>query len=238
VLLEDLRLALEADRVELEDLPEDVRAQWLTADGQARVLVRPAWQIEDNGELRAFAQAILAEVPHATGTPIVVVEGGRAVVQAFEQASALALVLITILLAVVLRNLRDVILVLAPVALAAVLSAASAVLLGLSLNFANVIVLPLLLGLGVSGAIHVVMRERQQGDMVGSSTPRAVVFSGLTTIASFGSLALSDHLGLASMGQLLSIAIVWSLVCSLVVLPSMLALSAGQRVRAPATDPR
>ncbi len=238
VLLEDLRQALEADRIRLEDLPEDVRAQWLTPDGQARILVRPAWQIENNAELRAFAQAILAEVPHATGAPIVVVEGGRAVVQAFERASALALVLITLLLALVLRNLRDVVLVLAPILLAALLTAASAVLLGLSLNFANVIVLPLLLGLGVSGAIHVVMRERQQGGMVGSSTPRAVVFSGLTTIASFGSLALSDHLGLASMGQLLSIAIVWSLVCSLVVLPSMLAVSAGQRVRAPATGPR
>ena len=238
VLLEDLRRALDADRIRLEDLPADVRAQWLTPDGQARVLVRPAWQIESSGELRAFAQAILAEVPHATGTPIVVVEGGGAVVLAFEQASALALVLIVVLLGLVLRNVRDVILVLAPILLAAVLTAASAVLLGLSLNFANVIVLPLLLGLGVSGAIHVVMRERQQGDIVGTSTPRAVVFSGLTTIASFGSLALSKHLGLASMGQLLSIAILWSLVCTLVVLPSMLAFAAGQRVRAPATGPR
>jgi uncharacterized membrane protein YdfJ with MMPL/SSD domain len=238
VLLADLRQALDADRISLDDLPEAVRSQWLTPDGQARILVRPAWQIETNAELRAFADAVLAEVPHATGTPIVVVGGGRAVVLAFEQASALALVLIVVLLVAILRNLRDVLLVLAPIALAAVLTAASAVLLGLSLNFANVIVLPLLLGLGVSGAIHVVMRERQQGDILGTSTPRAVVFSGLTTIASFGSLALSSHLGLASMGLLLSIAIVWSLVCSLVVLPSLLVVAAGQRVRAPAARPR
>jgi predicted RND superfamily exporter protein len=153
-----------------------------------------------------------------------VLEGGNAVVSAFEQASALALVLITALLALILRNLRDIGLVLAPIVLATLLTAASAMLLGLQLNFANVIVLPLLLGLGVSGSIHVVMRQRQHGDIVGTSTPRAVVFSGLTTIASFGSLALSSHLGLASMGQLLSIAILWSLVCSLVVLPCMLAV--------------
>jgi predicted RND superfamily exporter protein len=101
------------------------------------------------------------------------------------------------------------------------------VLLGLSLNFANVIALPLLLGLGVSGAIHVVMRWREEkfsSAVAASSTPRAVLFSALTTIASFGSLALSQHRGLASMGLLLTIAILWSLVSTLVVLPSVLAL--------------
>jgi hopanoid biosynthesis associated RND transporter like protein HpnN len=237
VLLDDLRQALEADPVSLPDLPAEVREQWLTPDGQARVLVRPAWQIDDNEELRAFAEAVLAEVSYATGTPIVVLEGGDAVVRAFTQASVLALVLIAAVLALILHNLRDIILVLAPIVLAALLTAASAVLLGLSLNFANVIVLPLLLGLGVSGAIHVVMRERQHGDIVGTSTPRAVVFSGLTTIASFGALALSDHLGLASMGQLLTIAILWSLVCTLVVLPGMLVVSSRQRARAPAAGP-
>jgi predicted RND superfamily exporter protein len=84
-----------------------------------------------------------------------------------------------------------------------------------------------LLGLGVSGAIHVVMRWREETDpeqVAATSTPRAVLFSALTTIASFGSLALSDHPGLASMGLLLTIAILWSLVCTLVVLPGALAL--------------
>jgi predicted RND superfamily exporter protein len=106
-------------------------------------------------------------------------------------------------------------------------TAAGAVLLGLRLNFANVIVLPLLLGLGVSGAIHVVMRWREEqgsATVAATSTPRAVLFSALTTIASFGSLALSRHLGLASMGLLLTIAILASLICTLVVLPSVLAL--------------
>jgi predicted RND superfamily exporter protein len=118
-----------------------------------------------------------------------------------------------------------VLMVLAALGFAVLLTAGNAVLLGLELNFANVIVLPLLLGLGVSGAIHVVMRWREQGtaDIAGTSTPRAVVFSALTTIASFGSLAVSDHRGLASMGLLLTIAILWSLVVTLIVLPSLLA---------------
>ena len=153
------------------------------------------------------------------------------VVGAFVQASWTALLLITVLLMVVLRRSGDVVLVLTPLLLAALFTAGSSVLLGLQLNFANVIVLPLLLGLGVSGAIHVVMRrnERTAGaaepSFARSSTPRAVLFSALTTIASFGSLAVSTHKGMASMGLLLTIAILWSLVCTLIILPALMSLS-------------
>lgn len=230
-LLDRLRQALDAGPISLEDLPPMVRARWVNDQGQARILVRPASAIENNVELEAFARAVLAETPEATGTPIVVLEGGREVVKAFREASALALAVIAVLLAIVLRSVRDLALVLAPLGLALLFTAASAVAFGLRLNFANVIVLPLLFGLGVSGALHVVMRWRQEGflaDIDATSTPRAVLFSALTTVASFGSLAISDHPGLASMGLLLTIAILWSLVCNLMILPSMLEL-AGRR---------
>jgi hopanoid biosynthesis associated RND transporter like protein HpnN len=234
-LLERLRQALEAGPVTLESLPSDLRARWVNLAGQARVMALPATPLIDNRTMAAFARAVLAVEPRATGMPIIVMEAGDAVIGAFREASWLALGLITLLLAVVLRRLRDILLVLAPVGLAVLFTAASAVVLGLGLNFANVIVLPLLLGLGVSGAIHVVMRWREEAGparMAATSTPRAVLFSALTTIASFGSLAVSRHLGLASMGLLLTIAILASLVCTLVVLPSILALvdrQAGER---------
>jgi hopanoid biosynthesis associated RND transporter like protein HpnN len=234
-LLERLRLALDAGPVTLDDLPAGLRDQWVNAQDQARILARPAAPIDDNAELEALADAVLAAAPTATGTPIVVLEGGREVVGAFLEASVLALAVITLLLAIVLRDVRDLLFVLAPLGLAVLLTAASAVLLDLRLNFANVIVLPLLLGLGVSGALHVVMRWREEGrlaDLAGTSTPRAVLFSALTTVASFGSLAVSDHPGLASMGLLLTIAIFWSLVCNLLVLPSMLALARPRNRRA------
>jgi hypothetical protein len=227
-LLARLRQLLEAGPVTLEDLPQSLRDRWVNAAGQARILVRPAAPLTDNAALEAFARAVLAVAPHATGTPVIVMAGGAAVVGAFQKASWIALGLIAVLLVLVLGRLRDILLVLAPLGLAVLFTAASAVLLGLSLNFANVIVLPLLLGLGVSGAIHVVMRWREEADpekVAATSTPRAVLFSALTTIASFGSLALSDHRGLASMGLLLTIAILWSLVCTLVVLPCVLALT-------------
>jgi uncharacterized protein len=235
-LLERLRQALDAGPVTLDDLPAGLRDQWINEQGQARVLVRPAAPIADNAELEAFATAVLGEAPAATGTPIIVLEGGREVVSAFREASILALAVVTILLVIVLHKVRDLFFVLAPLALAVLFTAGTAVLLGLELNFANVIVLPLLLGLGVSGAVHVVMRWREEGrprDLAATSTPRAVMFSALTTVASFGSLAISDHVGLASMGLLLTIAIFWSLVCNLLILPSMLALASPRDGAAP-----
>jgi hopanoid biosynthesis associated RND transporter like protein HpnN len=225
-LLERLGSALEATPVEAGDLPDHLRARWLAEDGTARLLVRPAQPIDDNAALARFADAVLRVAPEATGTPVIVREAGRVVIQAFQTASWLALGAISLVLVFVLRRTVDVLLVLTPLALAVLFTAANAVLLGLELNFANVIVLPLLLGLGVSGAIHVVLRERQRlpGEALqATSTPRAVLFSALTTIASFGSLAISAHRGLSSMGQLLTIAILWSLVTTLIVLPSMLA---------------
>jgi predicted RND superfamily exporter protein len=231
-LLERLQQALEAGPVALENLPAAVRDQWVNGRGEARILVRPAQVIADNSDLEAFAAAVHSIVPNATGTPIVVVAAGREVVEAFRQASLLALASIAILLALVLRDLWDLAFVLAPLALALLFTVASAVVLDLQLNFANVIVLPLLLGLGVSGTLHVVMRWREEGGvdrLAGTSTPRAVLFSALTTVASFGSLAVSNHRGLASMGILLTIAISWSLVCSLLILPHILALASPRR---------
>jgi hypothetical protein len=104
------------------------------------------------------------------------------------------------------------------------------VLFGLQFNFANIIVLPLLLGLGVSSGIHLVLRQREEKEsarVFASSTPDGVLFSGLTTIAAFGSLMLSGHRGMTSMGLLLTIAISITLIATLVVLPSLMALAAS-----------
>ena len=147
----------------------------------------------------------------------------------FAEAAAISVIAIGLLVWVILRRLSDVALVFAPLALAALLTVAASVLTGLSFNFANVIVLPLLFGLGVASAIHLVLRERAGSGLVGlfgTSTPRAVVFSALTTIGSFASIALSSHPGTSSMGILLALAITLSLLCTLVVLPALMALAA------------
>jgi predicted RND superfamily exporter protein len=132
------------------------------------------------------------------------------------------------MLVIVLRSLRDCLLVLTPLALAALLTVAATVVFSVPFNFANVIVLPLLFGLGVASGIHIVSRGRSAPrGILRTSTPRAVVFSALTTIASFGALALSGHRGTASMGLLLTIAITLTMASTLIVLPALLASRPG-----------
>jgi hypothetical protein len=149
------------------------------------------------------------------------------------EASAIALGVIAVFLLVSLRRLDEVLLMLFPLTLAAVLTAAAGVLLDIPFNYANVIVLPLLLGIGIDSGIHLVMRrhhiDHEHDTVFGASTPRAVVFAALTTIASFGSLMLSPHRGTASMGELLSIAIGFTLLCTLIVLPAAFRLFQGRK---------
>jgi predicted RND superfamily exporter protein len=128
----------------------------------------------------------------------------------------------TLLLGVLLRRVVDVALVLAPLLLAGLMTATTGVLLGLPLNYANIITLPLLLGIGVAFDIYFVMRWRTGlAGPLQSSTARAVLFSALTTTTAFGSLALSAHPGTAEMGRLLTIALFFTLVCTFVVLPAL-----------------
>ncbi|PCJ58670.1 MAG: hypothetical protein COA65_07495 [Rhodospirillaceae bacterium] len=225
--LDRLRTALGAQPVTFATLPEELRARFVAKDSRARVEVRPATDLKDPQALRRFVTAVQAVAPNATGDPIVMIGAVEAVIDAFWQATLLALALITILLAIVLRRASDVLLVLAPLGLAMLLTNLFAVLLDLPLNFANVIVLPLLLGLGVANGIHFVLRERNNGgdgDVLHTSTLRAILFSALTTIGSFASLSLSTHVGTASMGMLLTIALILVMACTLTLIPALIAI--------------
>jgi predicted RND superfamily exporter protein len=116
--------------------------------------------------------------------------------------------------------------VLAPIALASVATAALTVAAGMPFNYANIIALPLLVGIGVDNGIHVVHRMKSEGAarLFDTSTMRAVLASGLTTVASFGNLAFSPHVGTASMGILLALGLAASMAATLIVLPAWLAL--------------
>lgn len=225
-----LRDALDARRVTLEDLPDPLLRRFVAADGTVRFEVFPEEDVRNPEALRRFVAAVRTIAPNATGSPVIIVEAGRAVIRAFAEAAAISIVAIALLVGVILRRPRDILLVFAPLSLAALLTVAVSVLTGLAFNFANVIVLPLLFGLGVASAIHLVLRERAASGLdglFGTSTPRAVVFSALTTIGSFASIALSSHPGTASMGVLLAIAITLTLLCTLIVLPALMVIVRG-----------
>ncbi|MEO0424559.1 MAG: MMPL family transporter, partial [Pseudomonadota bacterium] len=226
--LERLATALTARPVGLDSLPESLRDRWRAADGRERVELRPVENLADNEAMERFVDQVRASHPRATGLPVVQLGAGAAVVEAFLQAIVTALILVSILLLLLLRSALATLQVMAPVLLASAFTAAATVVLGVDFNFANIIALPLLLGIGVDNGIHLVHRHRSappsDGNLLGTSTARAVIFSALTTIVSFGNLATSSHPGTASMGLILAIGLGLILLCTLLVLPAVLSL--------------
>ena len=225
VMLDDLSLAMQAEPVGLETIPDRLVRDWLSPQGQARLDVVPVEDVSATEAMRDFADSVQSVYADATGSPVIVTEASRAVARAFLEATIITVLVITAVLAVLFRRLGDVLLALLPLGLTGLYTIAVAVVLGLSFNFANVIVLPLLFALGVSSSIHLVMRRRAEGGAAAalrSSTPRAVLFSALTTVASFGSLAVSAHRGMSSMGILLTIALTITVATTLLVLPALM----------------
>lgn len=225
-LMQRLHRALNAQPVTLADLPADLKAQWLSVDGQYKIDVAPRDNLNDDAHLIRFAEAVQAAVPQATGAPIAYVAGARTVMGAFTQAFVSAFVLIVILLLVLLRSVKDTLRTLVPLVLGSLLLAGISVLIDLRLNFANVIALPLLLGIGVDIGVVILWRARHaaagERNPVMTSTGAAVAVSALTTLTSFASLMLSAHRGMASMGLLLTLGLLLYLACTFIVLPSLL----------------
>jgi len=225
-LFADLRLALSAEPVTLETLPEDLIRDWVTSDQRMRVEVSPKGDARNNATLERFVEAVRSVAPNASGSPVTIQESARIVVHAFIGAGVIALIAISLLLFAVLRRVLDTLLVLAPLLLAGLLTMATGVLIGLPLNFANIIGLPLLLGIGVAFDIYFVTNWRAGLDKpLQSSTARAILCSGLTTGTAFGALAVSSHTGTSQMGILLMLALGFTLLCTLLILPSLLALA-------------
>ena len=224
--LDRLRALMSADAISLETLPDSLKNHYLSQDGRTRVEIFPAHNVNDNRALRRFVARVQEVVPRASGSPVGILEGGRAIVTACVQATLLAIAASAALLFVVLRRYREVLFVLLPLVLTMILTVAACLALGVPLNLANVIAVPLVLGLGIAFGIYLVLRTREQGALVHvirSSTSQAVLFSALTSMASFGALSFSRHPGMASLGLLLVVALTLALVCALVVLPALMA---------------
>ncbi len=215
---------LSAVPVTLADLPQDLRREWVAQDGEAKISVFPKGDANDSVIRTRFVRAVLSVAPNAAGTPVQFAESARTIVGAFAQAGTYAIGAILLLVAITLRRWRDTLLVLGPLLLAGLFTLATMAGLGLALDFANVIALPLLLGIGVAFDIYFVANWRAgERHPLASPTARAVMFSALATGSAFGSLALSQYPGMSHMGLLLSIELAWTLACTLIVLPALLA---------------
>ncbi len=222
-MLTQVATSLKAAPFTVDTIPADIRTDWVAKDGTARIQVSPKDTSNEPAALSAFSDQVLRIAPQATGAPISIRESGKTIVGAFTEAGILSLVVITILLALVLRSFHDVLMTLAPLVLTFLLTLATCVLLGLRLNFANVIALPLLLGIGVAFNIYFVVAWRHgQRCFLASSLTRAVIFSAATTASGFGTLWLSIHPGTASMGELLMISLGWTLATTLFLSPALM----------------
>lgn len=229
--LRRLDRALTAESVTLGDLPRSLRDRMVTAEGAALVEIYPNQDLNDDRALAEFVSEVRGIAGEATGSSVYMLEASKTIMASLKQALGTALVLVAIVVLLLWRSLRHTGLVLAPLLLAAAVTGAISVLAGLSINFADVIVVPLLLGIGVDSGIHLVHRHRDGDEpgtdaLLSTSTPRAILWSALTTISSFGSLGFATHLGMASLGQLLCLGVVVTLAANLIFLPALLALTA------------
>jgi uncharacterized protein len=223
VMIDQLKNSLQAEPVSLTTLPPDLVSSWKTKDGLQRVEALPRGDPNDNDTLRKFAGAVLAAEPNAIGGPVSILKSGDTVVKAFIHAGLWALLVISVLLWLALRRITDVLLTLVPLLVAGTVTLEICVLIGLPLNFANIVALPLLLGVGVAFKIYYVTAWRAgRTNLLQSSLTRAIFFSALTTATAFGSLWLSSHPGTASMGKLLALSLVTTLAAVLLFQPALM----------------
>jgi hopanoid biosynthesis associated RND transporter like protein HpnN len=232
--LADLALSLAPERVTLESLPPELRDQMLAADGRARIQVFPRKDVFVGKNLDEFMDAVTALAPNTSGSAVNLVSWGQVTSGAMEQALSVGLVCMFAFLFLLWRSLWDSVLAFFPLALASLLCVGVMEVAGMPFNFANVIVLPMLIGMGIDNGVHLVHRHRTNPaelDVLATSTARAVFFAALTTVLCFGSLGFASHRGMAAIGQMLTLGVAATLACYVVVLPAVLAWDDQRRGR-------
>jgi hopanoid biosynthesis associated RND transporter like protein HpnN len=223
IVFDQLKNTMQAGPVTLKTLPPELLNSWKSKDGLIRVEALPKGDPNDNDNLRRFADAVLAAEPNAIGGPVSILKSGDTIVRAFIHAGIWALLVISLLLYLTLRRVSDVLMTMVPLLVAGAVTLELCVLIGLPLNFANIVALPLLLGVGVAFKIYYVTAWREgRTNLLQSSLTRAIFFSALTTATAFGSLWLSSHPGTASMGKLLVLSFVITLAAVLLFQPALM----------------
>ncbi|MEM9783197.1 MAG: MMPL family transporter, partial [Pseudomonadota bacterium] len=226
-LMARLGRQLDVGPVAAADLPAPLTARFVAGDGRTRVEITAEGDLTDPARRSAFVDIVASALPEAGGAPAQIEGAARAVGGAMLTATLLSLAATGLLAALMLRSARMVLAILVPLALAGIVTVAVSVMIDKPFNYANVIVLPLMIGIGVDTGIHIAMRAGRVSGAAGAvfdtSTPRAALASAMTTIGAFGTLALSEHSGTASMGVMLVIALSVSLVMIFALTPAILA---------------
>jgi hopanoid biosynthesis associated RND transporter like protein HpnN len=228
-----LQANLKAEPVTLTDLPPALRTRYIGKTGKFRLFAFPAQDIWEFHPLARFVADLKTVDPEALGTPVMNFEYLRSMKEAYEQAGLYAFLGIVVLAIVTFRAVRPALLALIPLAVGSLWTLGLMGLFQLKFNVANLLVLPLIMAPAVESGIMIVYRACVEGRRslvpLPRSTGRAVVFSASSTIVGFGSLMISHHRGIFSIGLLLALGVGSVLLASVTVLPSLLALLASKR---------
>jgi uncharacterized protein len=233
--LDRLRDSLDPHAVSIDTLPSDLVRDWVSPDGHARAEALAKGNANDSKVLKTFATAVLTAEPSATGPAVSLYESGRTVIAAFIEAGVLALAAITVLLFIALRRFTDVLLTLIPLLLAGVVALEICALTGIAINFANIIALPLLLGVGVAFKIYYIMAWRDgKTGLLQSALTRAVIFSAMTNAVAFGSMWASDYPGISSMGRMMALALLCTMTAAVLFQPVLMGKPRQIKTNSPA----
>ena len=215
----------------LSDLPESLVTRFVGADGRHLLKIYSKGDIWDMRAMEQFVAEVRSVDPLATGNPLQTYEASRQMKASYEQAAWYALAAILIVLYLDLRSLRHTLAAMLPLGLGMLQLFGILGLLDIPLNPANMIVLPLILGIGIDDGVHVIHDFRRQRGryQMSPSTASAVLITSLTTMVGFGSLMIASHRGLQSLGRVLTIGVSCCLFTSLVMLPAVLAWATRNR---------
>ena len=203
--------SLKAERISKENIPGSLKSRYVGKNGKIRVEIVPFKNLNDQTNKKEFAEFVFKVAPNVSGGAFTTYGAGKTILQSFKEAMIISICLTTLFLFFTLRNFKKVFIVFINLVAALLFSLSFLTFLDLNLNFANIIALPLLFGLGAATSIQTILRTEQFKTLddyfANSTTPRAIIFSLLTTLGTFFVLSLSSHVGTASMGKLLIISI-------------------------------
>jgi len=211
----------------LEDVPPKVRQMFVGKTGKFLVRVFPKENIWNREPLVKFVHDVQPVAPTVTGTPLGLYEFVDILLRGYIKAALWALLVITVLIFVDFRGAYATLLVLLPLIVGMTWMVGAMTLVHIEFNPANIMVLPLMVGIGVAYGIYVVQRFREDGEATfySKSTGRAVVLSALTAMIAFGSLIIGAHRGIRSLGMVMTIGIGACLIAALALLPALLEIA-------------
>ena len=210
----------------VDDLPPALHHRFVGVNGKFLIQVYPKQDVWQRAPQEKFVGELRTVDPNVTGTPVQLLEYETLLKNSYVQAAWYSLAAIALMVLFHFRSLGAVILALIPVAIGTLWLAGLMGWAGVPINLANIMTLPLVIGIGVTNGIHILNRYAEEGTpgILSRSTGKAVLVSGLTAIAGFGSLILAEHRGIRSLGIIMSVGIATCMIAGLTFLPALLNL--------------